>query len=300
MLPTGVKEKLRRLFGGVISNLSRFLPPGLSIALLWLWYLIEDFLERSYGYHAAALSFSFFLTLNSAVVFLGTILKYIPEKGAIINKIYQLFPNLSKEVLDAIVLSVENLSVQVQLLTLLLVIYFLGNFLRTLELAFAYVAGAKPRPLPVINYLLPLVFGLLMLLYGSLDIVIAVALKLLAHVKFVYPVAVKFFLTLKGVLDYLMFPLGLFIIYWSLSPVRVKKRLALFVAFLVGFLLSPLKELFSWYATHFLLKNLILTPLAGILIFLLWVYAVFYSLLIGYRFLLALQVFLYGPPPQED
>ena len=300
MLPSGVKERIRHLLGEGLSKISRFLPPGLFIALLWLWRISEDFLERSYGYHAAALSFSFFLTLNSAVVFLGTILKYIPEKEVLLNKIYQLFPNLSKGVLDAIILSVENLSVQVQLLTLLLVLYFLGNFLRTLELAFAYIAAAKPRPLPIINYLLPLVFGLLMLLYGSLDIVIAVALKLLEHIRFVYPVAVKFFLTLKGVLDYLAFPLGLFIIYWSLSPVRVKKRLALLVAFTVGFLLNPLKELFSWYATHFLLKNLILTPLAGILIFLLWVYAVFYFLLIGYRLLLALQVFLYGPPPEGD
>jgi len=226
-------------------------------------------------------------------------LKYIPSKEAVIRKLYEVFPNISQQVVNTIIQSVENLSARVQILTLLLVVFFLGNFLRNLEVAFAHIAGAKPRTIPWVNYILPFIFGLLILFYGFTDVVIGVVLHLLEKFKFVYPFAVSFFLTVKVLLDYLAFPLGLFIIYWLLSPVKVKKRVTLLVSFVLAFSLNPLKFFFTWYATHFLLKNLILTPLAGILVFLIWIYTVSIFILVGYRSVLFLQTVLYGPPFQR-
>lgn len=260
------------------------------------WKIISDIFEKGYGYHAAALSYSAFLTLNAAVVFLGTILKYIPSKDLIIKKLYEVFPNVSQNVVDLIIKSVENLSVQTQIFTLLLVIFFIGNFLRTLEVAFSHIADAKPRPIPWINYILPFIFGFLMLIYGFIDVIFSTALHLLEKISFVYPLAVKFFLTFKVVLDYLAFPLGLFIIYWLLSPVKVKKRITLLVSFAIALFLSPLKGIFTWYTTHFLVKNIILTPFAGVLVFLIWIYTVSVFILLGYRFILFLQTLFYTPP----
>lgn len=264
-----------------------------------LWGIVSDFFEKGYGYHAAAVSFSAFLTLNASVIFLGTVLKYIPSKEWILKKLYEVFPNVSQNVVHLIFNSVENLSVRVQILTFLLVVFFIGNFLRNLEVAFSHIAGVKPRQIPWVNYILPFVFGFLMLFYGFTDMAIGVVLHLLENVKFVYPLAVKVFFTFKVALDYLAFPIGLFIVYWLLSPVRIKKRITLLVSFFVALSLNPLKSLFTWYATHFLLKNIILTPLAGILVFLIWVYTVSVFILMGYRFIVFLQDWFYGFPPRD-
>lgn len=260
-----------------------------------VWNIVGDIFEKGYGYHAAALSYSAFLTLNAVVIFLGTILKYIPSKDLIIKKIYEIFPNASQNIVQLIIHSVENLSIKTQIVTLLLVIFFIGNFLRTLEVAFSYIAKTKPRTIPWINYILPFIFGFLMLIYGFTDIVFSTILHLLEKFSYVYPFAVKVFLTFKTALDYLAFPVGLFIIYWLLSPVKVKKRVALLISFLVALMLSPLKGIFTWYVTHFLVKNIILTPFAGVLVFLIWIYTVSICILLGYRLILFLQTIFYNP-----
>ena len=283
---TGLDIRQVQLLGGPVILLRTFAV---------LWRVLSDFFEKGYGYHAAALSYSAFMTLNAAVVFIGTILKYIPSKELIIKKLYEVFPNVSQEVVDLIVKSVENLSVQTQILTLLLVVFFIGNFLRTLEVAFSHIADTKPRPIPWVNYILPFLFGFLMLFYGFLDVIFGTILHLLENLSFVYPLAVKFFLTFKGILDYLAFPIGLFIIYWLLSPVGIRKRITLIVSFAVALLLSPLKGIFTWYATHFLVKNIILTPFAGVLILLIWIYTVSIFILLGYRAILFFQNLLYTP-----
>ena len=264
-----------------------------------MWKVLTDFFEKGYGYHAAAVSFSAFLTLNASVVFLGTILKYIPSKELIIKKIYEIFPNVSQKLVHLIFNSVENLSVKVQILTFLLVIFFIGNFLRNLEVAFSHIAEAKPRPIPWVNYILPFIFGFLMLFYGFTDMGIGIILQKLEQSEFFYRVMVKFFFAFKLTLDYLAFPIGLFIIYWLLSPVKLKKRITLAVSFAITLLLNPLKALFTWYATHFLLKNIVLTPLAGILVFLIWIYTVSTFILFGYRLIVFLQDWFYGLPTKD-
>ena len=262
----------------------------LLIFLLLLWKIAKDFFEKGYTYHASAVAFSAFLTLNAGVVFLGTVLKYIPNKEKIVKKLYQIFPNISQDVVNFLVQSVENLSVNVQVFTLLLVVFFIGNFLRTLEVAFAHIAGTKPRTIPLMNYFLPFFFGFLMLFYGFTDVVLNIVSNFFSHYKFIYPLWVKVLIPVKLTLDYLAFPVGLLSVYIFISPVRLNFRITLGVSlFLTLLLLNPLKALFSWYATHFFLKNLILTPLAGVLIFLVWIYTISLVLLLGYRFILFLQ-----------
>ncbi len=254
-----------------------------------LWGILKDFFQRGYTYHASAVAFSAFLTLNTAVVFLGTILKYVPNKSALESKIYEIFPNISREIVDTVVKSVENLTVETQILTLFLVVFFIGNFLRTLEIAFAHIAETKPRTIPWINYLFPIIFGFLILFYGFTDVIFGIFLKVFGHFSLIYPIVVKIFLKLKLLVDYLVFPLGLSVVYFLISPVRVTLRITFAVSFILTLLLNPLKGVFTWYSTHFLLKNLVLTPFAGILIFLIWIYTVSVFILLGYRTILLVQ-----------
>ena len=262
----------------------------LLLFLLIFWKLLKDFFEKGYTYHAGVVAFSAFLTLNAGVVFLGTILKYIPDKEKIIHKLYEVFPNISQDVVNLLTRSIENLSVKTQILTLLLVVVFIGNFLRTLEVAFSYIAGKKPRSIPWVNYLLPFLFGFLTVFYGFVDVISEMVLHAVERFGFIYPIAVKVFLYLKLVIDYLIFPLGLSIIYFFLSPIRVGFRIAFATSLVLSVFLNPLKVFFGWYSTHFLLKNLVLTPFAGILVFLIWIYTVSIFILLGYRAI----VFLHG------
>ena len=251
-----------------------------------LWAIVKDFFSRGYSYHASAVAFSAFLTLNASVVFLGTILKYIPNRELLERKIFEIFPNISRDVVNTIMSSLERLSVETQIVTLLLVIFFIGNFLRTLEIAFAYVAQTKPRTIPWINYLFPILFGFLILFYGFCDILLGIALKFLGKLGIAHTLAVKLLLSLKLLVDYLIFPIGLWVVYLLISPVRLGVRVTFWVSFVLSLLINPLKEVFGWYATHFLLKNLVLTPFAGILVFLIWIYTLSLLLLLGYRVIL--------------
>jgi len=254
-----------------------------------LWGILKDFFQGGYTYHASAVAFSSFLTLNAFVVFLGTILKYVPNKSALESKIYEIFPNISREIVDTVIKSVENLSVETQIVTLLLVIFFIGNFLRTMEIAFAHIAETKPRTIPWINYLFPIIFGFLLLFYGFIDVFFGIFLKVLGNFSLMYPFVVKLFLKLKLLIDYLIFPLGILVFYLLISPVRVTLRVTFAISFILTLLLNPLKGIFTWYSTHFLLKNLVLTPFAGILVFLIWIYTVSLFILLGYRMILLVQ-----------
>jgi uncharacterized BrkB/YihY/UPF0761 family membrane protein len=270
--------------------MSKLLRIPITVLLIF-WKLLKDFFQRGYTYHAGAVAFSAFLTLNAAVVFLGTILKYIPNKEKLIHKIYEIFPNISQDVVNLLIQSVENLSVKTQILTFLLVIFFIGNFLRTLELSFAFIANSKPRPLPVINYLLPFIFSFLAIFYGYLDMFLAAILHIFEKLGFIYPLAVKLFLYLKLFVDYLIYPFGLAIVYKLLSPVKVNFRFSFATSMVLSIFLNPLKALFGWYVSNFLIKNLVLTPFAGILVFLIWIYSVSVFILLGYRSILFLQGF---------
>ena len=250
---------------------------------------LSDFFSKSYTYHASAITFSAFLVSNTAVIFLGTILKYIPQKERIISKIYELFPNISENIVNYLVQSVENLTIKVQLITLLLVVFFIGNFLRTIELAFAFVGETEPRKLPIVNYILPFLFGGLLVFYGSFDVILGLIPKVLSKFHIFHPLVLKVIHTVKVIVNYLAFPLGLSVIYYFLSPKKVKFRIALALSLALTLMLNPLKDLFTWYTTHFLIKNLVITPFAGVLIFLVWLYVMALFLLFGYRAILFLQ-----------
>jgi membrane protein len=265
----------------------------LKLLLLFLVYLIyklgEDFFKKGYTYHASAIAFSSFLVLNTAIIFLGTIIKYIPHRELVISKIYEFFPNVSQSVVNLIVQSLENLSAKTQILTLVLVIFFIGNYLRTIEIGFAFVANTKPKTFPIMNYILPFLFGFLMLFYGIVDMTLDVLPKVLFNLHIYTPWILQFLATLKLVINYLAFPVGLFVIYYFLSPVNISWNTTFAVSLILFLTLNPLKDLFTWYVTHILEKNLILTPLASILIFLIWLYTISLFLLLGYRLILLLE-----------
>ncbi len=256
---------------------------------LGLWAVIKDFFSRQYTYHASTIAFSSFLVLNTAVIFLGTVIKYIPHREFIIKKIYEIFPNVAEQVVSLLVKEIETLSVKAQIFTLILVVIFIGNFLRTVEIAFAYVVRVKPRPLPWIHYVLPFIFGFLMVFYGIADVVIKLIPQILIKFHVYHPFVIKILEAVKIILNYLAFPLGLFTIYFFISPIRLSFRITLAVSIVLMMLLNPLKEIFTWYITHFLLKNLVITPFAGILIFLIWLYIMAIFILLGYRLIVFLQ-----------
>jgi len=254
-----------------------------------IYTIVEDFLSRQYTYHASTIAFSSFLVLNTAVIFLGTVLKYIPHKEVLIGKIYEIFPHSAEHIVDLLVQSIESLTVQAQILTFILVIIFIGNFLRTIELAFAFVGGVKPRKIPLIHYILPFIFAFLMVFYGFVDVIISVLPSLLIKFHISHPIILKILSTIKVIINYLAFPLGLMFIYYFISPIRLSFRITLAVSLILTLLLNPLKTGFTWYTSHFLVKNLVITPFAGILIFIIWLYIMALAMLIGYRLILFLQ-----------
>jgi membrane protein len=260
-----------------------FLPFRLFYAV------INDFFGKKYTYHASAIAFSFFLVLNAIVIFLGTILKYVPNKRALIEKIYQIFPHASEQVVSELVALLEKLSFKVQLITLVLIVAFIGNFLRTLEIAFSYIADAPLRKIPWVHYVLPFLFAILLTLYGSVDIALKVAGQLLEKLHLMNRLTLEVLHAVKIGMDYLLFPVGLTSIYYFISPVRLNLRITLAVSLFVVLVVNPLKGLFTWYVTHFLTKNLVITPFAGILVFLVWLYLLSLIILIGYRIILLLQ-----------
>ncbi len=270
----------------------------LRFFFLSLYAVVKDFFARQYTYHASTIAFSSFLVLNAAVIFLGTVIKYIPHKEAVLSRIYEIFPHSAETVVDLLIRSIEALSVKVQIFTVLLIFLFIGNFLRTVEMAFAYVADIKPRPLPFVHYILPFFFALLMVFYGFADLVIEILPSLLVKLHLAHPFVLKVLSFVRLGLNYLAFPLGLFFLYFFISPVRLSARITLAVSLLMLLMLNPLKEAFTWYTSHFLVKNLVITPFAGILIFLIWLYIMAIAILVGYRFILLLQEweFLKGKP----
>jgi YihY family inner membrane protein len=260
-----------------------------KLFIIGIYTIIEDFLSRQYTYHASTIAFSSFLVLNTAVIFLGTILKYIPHKEIIIKKIYEIFPNNAEPVVDLLIQSLEKLTIQTQILTFILVSIFIGNFLRTIELAFAYISNSKPRKIPIINYILPFIFAFLMVFYGFIDVIVGFLPSILIKLHLAHPFILKILSTIKVIINYLAFPLGLMFIYYFISPIRLSFRITLAVSLILTLLLNPLKTGFTWYTSHFLVKNLVITPFAGILIFIIWLYIMALAMLIGYRLILFLQ-----------
>jgi len=261
----------------------------LTFPFRFFYAIAYDFFEKKYTYHASAIAFSFFLVLNTIVIFLGTILKYIPNKKALIEKIYQVFPHVSEQVVNELVSLIEKFSIKVQLFSIVLVIVFIGNFLRTLEIAFSYIADAPLKKIPWVHYVLPFFFAILLSLYGSIDIVIKVISQVLEKFHLSHPLTLELLHLFKLGLNYLLFPIGLMSIYYSISPVRLNFRITLAVSLIIVLVINPIKELFTWYVTHFLTKNLVITPFAGILVFLIWLYVMSLVILVGYRLILLLQ-----------
>jgi len=251
---------------------------------------VKDFMEKNYSYHASAITFSSILILNTLIIFLGTFLKYIPHKDRLIYKIYEIFPNISKQIVDLLVKTLENISTPTQIFTIALVIFFIANFLRTIEFAFSYIARVKPRPYPLVHFLLPFIFSILMLIYGLFDLGFDVFLSILTKYNLNKPVILTFLDYIKRFFDFFIMPLGLFVLYYFLSPVRLNIKITLAVSLFLFLILKPIKVLFTWYITTFLIKNLVITSLAGLLIFLLWLYILFLMLLVGYRAILLVQI----------
>ena len=261
----------------------------LLLPFMILYRIVNDFFSKRYTYHASALAFSSFLVLNTIVIFLGTILKYIPNKQILIEKIYQIFPHVSEQVVRELINLIEKFSLKIQLFTVVLIVIFIGNFLRTLEIAFAYVVNVEPRKLPWIHYVLPFFFAILLSLYGSLDIAIKVLSQILEKLHLSHSLTLEILNLVKLGVNYLLFPVGLMSIYYFISPIRLNFRITFAISLLIVVVINPLKELFTWYATHFLSKNLVITPFAGILVFLIWLYVMSIVILIGYRVIVLLQ-----------
>jgi membrane protein len=251
-------------------------------------------MEKNYSYHASAITFSSLLILNTLIIFLGTFLKYIPHKEKLINKIYEIFPNISKQIVDLLVKTLENISAPTQIFTIVLVFFFIANFLRTIEISFSYIAKVKPRPYPIVHFFLPFIFSILMVIYGLFDLGFDLLLGILTKYNLNIPVVLTFLDYIKKFLDFFVMPLGLFVLYYFLSPVKLNVKITLIISLLLFLILKPIKVFFTWYITTFLVKNLVITSLASLLIFLLWLYILFLMLLIGYRAILLLQVIFHN------
>ena len=247
-------------------------------------------MEKNYSYHASAITFSSLLILNTLIIFLGTFLKYIPHKEKLISKIYEIFPNISKEIVDLLVKTLENISTPTQLFTLILIIFFIANFLRTIEFSFSYIAKVKARPYPLIHFFIPFIFSILMVIYGLFDLGFDLILGIINRFNLNVPVILLFLDYVKKILDFFVMPVGLFVLYYFLSPVKLNLKITFAVSLMLFLFLKPIKVFFTWYITTFLIKNLVITSLASLLIFLLWLYILFLMLLVGYRVILFLQI----------
>jgi len=256
--------------------------------------IFKEIFSADIPYHASAITFSAFLSSNTFVLFLGSFLKYLPHKEIFIQKIYNLFPSEVYPLVDILVKSIEHLNVKLQIFSFFLVLFFLGNFLKTLEKAFSHLAAHPTRNLHWKHYLIPFFFVFFMLLYSLLGMFIDVLIKFLQSYSFYLGIFIKgmvieILILIKILLELLFFPLSLWFIHLSLSPVRLNFLRSFIIAFVIALILSPLKILFSWYIENFLIKNLVLTSLAGIFTFLIWLYLIFFLLLLGYRLALILR-----------
>ena len=236
---------------------------------------VRDSISGNYLYHSASLTYSFLLAIAPLFIVLISLASYLPviDIEQIEFFLLQTFPEYTHKVISEI-LEVRSRARETSLIAFLSSYFFSVNFLKNLNYAVRSVTedllGFQR------TFIIWIVFPLL-LIGGS--ILLSVAFAITVYIKVFFP---AFITTVIDLFYFLPGTVLLTLFYMSLYK-RRRLLFITFVSFMVSLSVSLFQLGFTWYLSSLYRGNVLYGSLTSIVVFLLWVNASFYILLLGSR-----------------
>jgi membrane protein len=289
-----LKQRGERLLAPVIRLSKKLVLPGLDGISLYevSVFFYRGITKSSLNLRASAISFDFIMALAPAVLFLFTLIPYLP------------IPDLQQTVLDTIQTALpKNAFLTVQstindvmsrsqrgLLSLgfLLSIFFSSNGMMTVIRAFNQYAVVKETRtsfrLRLLSLLLVLLVTLMMLIASALQVLSYWILDLVGNLVIITPFWLKAWFLLAKYLVFLTLLLSVFSVIYYLAPAkRGMFRLISAGSTMATVITIIILELFSYFINNFGHYNTVYGSLGTLIVIFLWININALILLIGFE-----------------
>jgi membrane protein len=283
--------KVKQSFLTLITPLKKITLPGLGGVPLWevLWFLYQKMITEAITVRAAAIAYSFFISLFPTLIFIFTLIPYIPVKHLqtqILQFMSEFLPTSAFETIEATLKDIL-LHRRGGLLSFgfISALYFASNGTKALLQAFHPFAKIRYWKRIVVANFLTLLIAFLVILALIITVGGSYMLSYLYHINFfkhdwVFYLKVGF----RYVTIIALAITAISVLYYAGAAKGERFRLYSPGAFLATFFIALTSWGFGFYVEHFGRYNRVYGSLGTIIILLIWFYMNSMVLLAGFDF----------------
>ncbi|MCX7954235.1 MAG: YihY/virulence factor BrkB family protein [Bacteroidales bacterium] len=242
---------------------------------------------------AASISYNLFLSLIPALIFLFTLIAYIPVPNLanyVVDLLKNIMPDYAFKTIQSTVAEILTKKYSTLLsIGFLTTIYFASNSMTSLISAFNAISHLHDtRPWwqqRIVGILLLFVFFILFLI-GFLVLVLSNIVLNFLQTKGILIKQLYVFLLIvaKWLIVTLCFFLAIYILYYFSPKRKLKSRYIAAGAIMATLFCIAISLGFSYYVSNFGKYNVIYGSLGALIVLLLWIYFNALSLIVGYEF----------------
>jgi membrane protein len=282
---------VKQSFLTLIDPLKKITLPGLGGVRLWevLWFLYQKMINEAITIRAAAISYNFFIALFPLLIFLFTLIPYIP-----IRDLYPQVLGFMGEFLPPSTFNTIEATVKDILLTrrsgllwlgLLTALYFASNGTKALLMAFNPTKKVKFWNRIIIANFLTLLITTLVIIALVMVIGGSFLLNYLNNIHFFNSVWVMVMIAgFRYLIIIVLAITTISIMYYAGAAKGERFRLYSPGAFLATFFIGLTSWGFGYYVEHFAMYNRFYGSLGTIIMLLIWFYMNSIVLLAGFDF----------------
>ena len=282
---------MKQSFLTLIEPLKKITLPGLGGVPLWevLWFLYQKMINEAITIRAAAISYNFFIALFPLLIFLFTLIPYIPIPDLypqVIQFMNEFLPSSAFETIESTVRDIL-LTRRSGLLWLGLAtaLYFASNGTKALLMAFNPTVKVKFWKRILIANFLTLLIALLVILALVIIIGGSFMLSYLNNIHFFKSVWVMILIAgFRYLIIIALAITAISVLYYAGAAKGERFRLYSPGAFLSTFFIGITSYGFGYYVEHFAQYNRFYGSLGTIIILLIWFYMNSMVLLAGFDF----------------
>lgn len=291
-----LKDKLKktRTFRKLVINVKRFSFPGFEGVPIYnvLSFFFNEIKRDVFHIRAKAIAFSFFLAIFPALLFIFTLIPYIPVPSLQDNLIEILSGFIPLETFDMLEATITEIVAKQRgdLLSLgfIVAIFFATTGMVAMMDSFDKTNATFVKRGFLKSRWIAFKLTLILVVLFILTIVLVIAgNKILAFLIEFYHFKSSFtyflFTALKWLIVILMFFIGISMIYYYGPAVRKKWRFISAGSTLATFLSILISLGFSYYVNNFGHYNILYGSIGTIIVFMLWLYLNSLTLLIGFE-----------------
>jgi membrane protein len=282
---------LKQSFLTLLEPLKKITLPGLGGVSLWevSWFLYQKMINEAITIRAAAIAYNFFIALFPALIFIFTLIPYIPIPDLsqqVIQFMRELLPSSAFETIESTVRDIL-LTKRGGLLSLGLItaLYFASNGTKALLVAFHPTNRIRFWKRVIIANFLTLLLSILVILALVIIIGGSIMLNYLNNINFFESAWVMILIAGFRYITIIVLAITIIsILYYAGAKKGERFRLYSPGAFLSTLFIALTSYGFGYYVEHFGRYNRFYGSLGTIIVLLIWLYMNSMVLLAGFDF----------------